>query len=546
MKNILGIILTFGLILNGLSSNACTVIVAGKKATKDGSVIVSHTDAGPDCRVHYVPGQKFEKGAQAPIYCGMVESGRPLGDYGEVLGHIPQVPETYGYFQSAYPQMNDHQLAIGESTLSQRDELKLDLENCAQIMTIEQAQAFALQRCTKAEDALELITSLLDKYGFRPSCVGESESLVIADTEEAWVLEVYSVGNDWTPESGKPGAIWAAQRVPDDQVLIIPNWSIIKQINPKDKKNFRVSKNYKDVAIEHGWYDPDSGMPFIWQDVYAPVPREWATSRFWLFYSTFCPDLPNLPNRYTTNPFAGEDQYTQYVEPLSIYPFSAQPKEKIDVKDVMEYQRSTFSGTIYDKENAPGWFYPGKEGKLVKSPLATPFPRKEMRRLLKINSRRNVARARGEYGMIAQLRAWLPDAVGGIYWFYVDNAFTSAYVPIYSGNTEIAACYKAYDPEEYNDNSIRWCVDFVDNLLYLRWQDAVQDLHEMRDPIEQAFFDEQAALDAEIQELLKEDPKLATERLNTLTIERMENIHKMFKNLRIKLITKYTNNKQGI
>ncbi len=545
LKNIF-LSLLLSILLFPQNSDACTVIVAGKNATTDGSVIVSHTDAGPDCRIHFVPGQSFEKGAQANVYWGMTESGRPLEDYGEILGQIPQVRQTYGYFQSAYPQMNEHQLAIGESTLSQRDELRLDRSICKQIMTIEQAQAFALQRCTKAEDALKLITTLLDKYGFLPSCVGESESLVIADPEEAWVLEVYSVGNDWTPESGEPGALWAAQRVPDDEILIIPNWSIIKQINPKDKKNFRVSKNYKQIAIDHGWYDPSSDMPFIWQNIYAPVPREWATSRFWLFYAQFCPDLPNLPNRFTEDPFAGEDQYTQYVEPLSIYPFSAKPEKKLSVQDVMNYQRSTFTGTIYDKENAPGWFYPSKDGSIVKSPLATPFPRKEIRRLLKINSRRNVARARGEYGMIAQLRSWLPDEVGGIYWFFVDNAFTSPYVPIYSGATDVAECYKIYDPEVYNENSMRWSVDFVDNLLYLRWQDAVKDLHEMRDPMEQSFFDEQADIDAQAQQMLKEDPQKAKEWLTKTTIERMEKAHKLFQYLRIKLITKYTNNKQGI
>jgi dipeptidase len=138
---------------------------------------------------------------------------------------------------------------------------------------------------------------------------------------------------------------------------MIPNWSIIKQIDIKDTANFRASVNYMSVAIEHGWYDPESGKDFVWQDVYAPVPREWATSRFWLFNAIFNPELPELPNRWPDDPFKGDDQYTQFVEPLSIYPFSFKPVKKIKVQDVMAYQRSTFSGTIYDKENAPGWYY---------------------------------------------------------------------------------------------------------------------------------------------------------------------------------------------
>lgn len=539
------LLLAFSLHIN-TSTNACTIIVAGKKATKDGSVIVSHSDAGPDCRVHIVPRAKFKDGSMTPVYWGMVDSGRPLGDYGDTLGFIPQVRETYTYFQSAYPHMNEYQLAIGESTTSQREELKLDLENCKQIMTIEQAQAFALQRCKTARQALDLITYLMDTYGFRPSCVGESETIVIADPNEAWVLEVFSVGNDWSPQSGKPGALWAAQRVPDDHVLMIPNWSIIKKIDLQDTANFRASSNYMQIAIDKGWYDPESGDPFIWQDIYAPVPREWASGRFWLFYSQVAPDLPGLPDRYTDDPFAGENQYTQYVEPLSIYPFSVKPKEKYSVQDVMAFQRSTFTGTIYDKENAPGWFYPGPEGKMVKSSLSTPFPRWEMRRLLKINSRRNVARARGEYGMIAQLRGWLPDEVGGIYWFYVDNAFVSAYVPMYAGITDVADFYKIYDPDEFSDNSIRWAVDFVDNLLYLKWQNAINDLLELRAPIEKSFFDEQEEVDKTFQELNAKSNKKARKYLTELTIKRQEEVLQIFKDLRIRLITKYTNNKQGI
>ena len=126
------------------------------------------------------------------------------------------------------------------------------------------------------------------------------------------------------------------------------------------------------------------------------------------------------------------------------------------------------------------------------------FQQKKRENFLKINRRRNTARARGEYGMIAQLRGWLPDAVGGVYWFYVDNAFTSAYVPMYAGVTDVAECYKTYDKEKFDENSMRWAVDFVDNLLYLKWQKAIKDLHAVRDPLEKRFFDEQEEVDKKI------------------------------------------------
>ncbi len=533
------------LLLFSVYSFSCTVIAVGKKASADGSVIISHTDAGPDCRIHYIAPKTHKAGSMANVYFGMVDLGRALGDYGEVLGQIPQVEHTYGYFQSAYPQINEYQLAIGESTLSQREELRVDPGICKQIMTIEQAQAFALQRCKTAQEAMELIGNLMETYGFLPSCVGESESLVIGDVNEIWVMEFFSVGNNWKPGTSEPGVIYAAQRVGEDQALIIPNWSIIKQIDIEDKANYRASSNYMQVAIDSGWYNPESGMPFIWQQAYTPILREWSTSRFWKFYYDYAPEL-KLPNRYTTDPFAGDNQYTQFVEPLSAYPFSVKPSKKIGVKDIMAFQRCTFEGTIYDKENAPVWYYPNKDGELVRSPIATPFPTDEMRKVMDINRRRNVARARGEYGMIAQLRGWLPNEVGGIYWVFVDNAYTSAYVPIYSGATDVAECYKVYDSEKFDNNSIRWCVDFVDNLMYLRWQDAVKDLREARDPLEQSFFDEQAEVDKKAQELLAKSPEKGQEYLTKLTIERMNKVHKLFVDMRYKLITKYTNNKQGI
>lgn len=529
-----------------LRNNACTIIVAGKKATTDGSVIVSHTDAGADCRLRVIPRKKYKKGDMAPVFYGIQQSDQPLNEYGDTLGYIPQVRETYQYIHSAYSHINEFQLAIGESTLSQRKELQMNRGDGDQIITIEQAQVFALQRCKTAREALTLITSLVEEYGFLPSCGPESECLVIADTNEAWVLEVFSVGKGWKKNSGKLGAIWAAQRLPDEHVTMIPNWSIIKTINVNDTENYRASKNYMQVAIEKGWYSVESGKPFVWQEAYSPTPREWATGRFWLFHALYAPELSDLPNRWTDNPFQGEDQYTQFVESLSTYPFSFKPNKLISVQEVMKFQRSTFTGTIYDKENSAAWYYPDKEGKMKKSAFATPFPHKETRKLLRINSRRNVARARGEYGMIAQLRGWLPDEIGGIYYVYVDNAYTSPYVPIYTGVTDVAECYKRYNKNKYDEKSMRWAVDFVDNLLYLRWQDAIKDVRLKRDVVENRFFKEQTEVDKKALKLVNNNRQKAKVYLTELTIDRMNELHQLYKELRIDLITKYTNNKQGI
>jgi dipeptidase len=481
----------------------------------------------------------------APVHWGIQDIHRPLNDFGDVIGQIPQVEQTYTYFHSAYPHMNEHQLAIGESTTSQRKELYVDMESCKQIMTVEQAMAFALQRYKSAREATEFIGRLMSEYGFLPSCVGESETLVIGDPTEIWVFEVFSVGSGWDPESGEPGAIWAAQRIPDDHALVVANWSIIKEIDNADTDNFMVSSNYKQYAIDKGWYDPNGTKPFIWQDIYAPIGREWATNRLWLFYSTYAPNYYEWPKRSLEDGhMMGYNQYIQYVEPLSIYPTSVKPERTISVQDVMAFQRSTFEGTIYDKTEDYDWYVPDGKGGVKKSPLATPFPSKDMRELLDINNRRNVARPQGYYGMIAQLRGWLPDPVGGIYWVFLDNAYTSAYVPIYAGTQEIAECYKNFDPTAYNEGSACWAIDFVDNLLYLKWQEAIRDVWTVRDPYEERLFAERDSIDRIALDLYDSGhQKKAKAFLTEYSQSNMEEVLEMFNTLRDDLIVKYSNSR---
>jgi len=523
----------------------CTDIIVGKLASVDGSAIVSHTGCGPECRVNIIPAQTFPKGARAPVFYGIQDVRKPLEDHGEVLGYIPQVEKTYAYFHSAYPQMNEHGLSIGESTLSQRAELQIDVAmGVKQIMTIEQAQVFALQRCTKAREAVELIGGLMEKYGFLPSCGPESEGICITDGNEAWVMEVFSVGPFWEPDSGKPGAIWAAQRVPDDHVAVIPNWSIIKRIDLSQPDWFMASPNYMQEAVDRGWYDPMTDGPFIWQEVYSPEPREWAVSRFWLFFATFAPNHRAWPDKRLRNPYGGYDAYHQFLEPLSLYPFSVKPDRKVSVRDVIAFQRSVFEGTIYDMTADVDWLVPDGKGGMKKSPLTTPFPTRDMRELLDITWRRQVSR--GGYGMVAQVRPWLPAPLRGVYWFYLDNQHVSTYVPIYSGAIEINPLYKTYDPDAFSEDSARWAIDFIDNLLYLRWQEAVKDLRKVRDPLEASFFAQQEDIDRRALEMLKKDPEEARRFLNQYTWDSMDKVVKMYRDLRKLLITKYTNNKLGL
>lgn len=527
----------------GYTADACTVIVAGRKATVDGSVLNSHTDCGPDCRLRIVPGRTYPEGAMAPVCYGLLTANQTEEEEPEILGYIPQARQTYTYFHSAYSHINEYQLCIGESTMSQRPELQVAKGEGKQIMTVEQAAVFALQRCKTAGEALELITRLMEEYGFLPSCGPESECLTLADPQEVWILELFSVGKGWTPGSGKPGAIWAARRLPDDHVAVIPNWSIIKEIDLSRPDEYRASSNYREVAIEKGWYDPESGRPFCWQEAYAPVPREWSMNRFWLFYETFAPGSIAIPRR-TADPYRNLDQYTQYVEPLGAYPFSVVPARKLSVQDIMAFQRSTFEGTIYDKENDAAWYYPdAASGKAIKSKLATPFPTAEMQKLMKTTRRRAVARMDGEYGMVAQLRSGLPRQIGGIYWVFVDNAYTSPYMPFFTGATAVPEAYRTYNPDIYSDNSARWAVDFVDNLLYLNWQEGKQDLQAAREPLEASFFTRNAEIEREYMSLASKNPRKAAELLDTYAETCAREIMQTYRTLRHTLLVKYTNNR---
>ena len=532
-------------------TSACTVIAAGRQATADGSVLVAQTDTGQDSRIYVVPAQSFEPGARAPVYFGIQDATLDLHDDGEILGYVPQVEQTYAYFHTAYSHINEHQLAIAESTTAQRDELKVTRETGEQIMTIEQAMAFALQRHRKARDAARFIGELMTEYGFIPSSGDGSEALAIGDTAEVWVFEVFGVGEGWTRASGKPGAIWAAQRVPDGHAVMIPNNSIIKEIDPDDSANFMVSDNYLQEAIDRGFYDPESGRPFVWQEAYAPLTAEWATGRFWLFHETFAPNHSAWPDRHLDGDlYKGLNQYFQVVEPLSIYPFSVAPEEKMGVQDIMAFQRSVFEGTIYDITAQPQWLVPGRDengdftNQFVKSPLATPFPGRDLRELLNLTYRRPVARHRGHSGMIAQLRGWLPDAIGGVYWIFVDNPYVGPYVPMYAGNLSVHESYRIYDPEQYDERSARWAFDFVDNLLNLKFQAAIEDVRAVREPFEAGMFERQAEIEAAALERYEADPQAARAYLTEYSNGLMAEATGLYVGLRNELIVKYTNNRE--
>lgn len=424
----------------------CTDVVAGKDATIDGSVMTAHTvDWRYDSDIDIRPAQDHAPGTMAPIYENIPyneQAANPLIK----LGEIPQVPHTYKYFHGAYPYANEFQLIIGETTLGGE---KNTVNSPEAIMTIEQAEVFALERTKTAREAIKLMGELLEKYGFRESAY-LGECLTVTDPYEAWVFEVFGVGPLWTPESGKSGAVWAAQKVPDDHITCVPNSSRIGEIkDPEKRDDLMISSNYIEVAEELGLYDSKSGEPFIWKYIYGDVENfdEWGQyNRLYTVYNYFSDEEYKL-----------EDAYK--------YPFSIKPNKKVTKEDYIKIYADSMQGTPYDMSDQEVWYYTNAKGERVKSPLATPQVTQHDINLLGIEYYRQTARYYCSIYWFSQARSWLPNEIGGVIWFGLDNPENSPFVPMYVGVNSVPESWVRLERDEYDEDSAWWAFASVDDLV---------------------------------------------------------------------------------
>jgi dipeptidase len=516
-------------VVNPYLAEACTTVLVGKDVSIDGSVINSHTaDSWYDSNLRVVQGAKYPKGTMMDVYINLLGEDR---NPPRVIGQIPQAEETYTYFHVGYSCFNEHQLSIGESTVGQKDELQAFLPDARGILTIEQLEILALQRTKTARDAIRLIGSMAEKYGFLPSCAGQGESLTIADPYEAWIFEIRSVGFGWTPESKKSGAVWAARRVPDDEVAVVTNGSVLTYIDLSKPDYFMASKNYMDVAIEHGWYDPKREKSFNWRNAYTPKTGYWSMYAPWVrerlhyLYKSLAPSKEWDPN--------GD---------LACYPFSIKPEKKLGVRDVIALLRSPLEGTPFNMEEHPAWLVPDVNGHLSKSELATPFPDRAMRTLLNIPYHRPVS-ARTSYSFVSQSRSWLPDSVGGVMWFSLGHPHMSTYVPVYAGVTQTPSEWRNFNMDQFSPSSARWVFMLTGDLVNKRYQQAFRDLEEMRRPIEGDIFKRQSEVEKRALDLLKKDKDAAVSFLNEETEKNMNEVKQKFWDFCTFLIAKYTWNR---
>ena len=470
--------------------DGCTSITLGKLATADGSVITSHTDDSHRTRswIDIVPPKKHKRGDMVPMYKRVQNDSLAMPTYAhKKVGEIPQVSETYGYINTAYPSLNRKQLGIGESTFGGREELQSD----AGIIDCQRLCQLMLERNTTARDAIKMAGDLLEKYGWNDY----GEALTIADKNEVWHFEVLGSGK------GKIGAVWVAQRVPDDHVSVNVNASTIKEINLDDPDYFMASKNIYKVATENGWYDADKET-FRFCYVYAPESRTSFASRRreWRVFDLLAPSLKLDPNAEN-------------------FPFSVKPDTLVTLEKLIGIFRDYYQGTPFDMRKT--LTVTDKDGKTIMSPLANPQMPYDDLKLHKINGgwgplgERTIARWYTMYATIIQLRNWLPDEIGGIEWLAMDNVASSVYVPIYGSVTDLPEEYKT--PGRINGYTLKsawWIFNRTGTLAAQRWGDMHKDLDAVWLPMQKSFVEEVGTIDQEANELYKKDPKEAVEFLN--------------------------------
>jgi len=496
-----------------VDEDGCIDIMAGKKATVDGSVLTSQTcDGGYDSRLIIIPAADHKPGTMAPVYKGIIRAAPEFPNREPLvkLGEIPEVPHTYKIFKIAYPIANDQGVIVGETTLRNETECSPNLDTA--IMYIEQLQIFGLQRAKTAREFIEIVGELAEKWGY----VDRGECLNVADENEVWVLEMYPVGPLWTPESGKPGAVWAAQRVPDDHIATVPNKSTIWEIDPNDTKNFIVSSNYKDAAIELGLYDPASGEPFIWRFTYMDRRTRAGTDRrTWRVF----------------NLLASESGPWLWTE-RSHYPFSIKPDKKVSYKDFIAIFQDEMIGTEYDNTEDQAWYVKPRggehAGEIVKSSLASPEPNRARQALLNIYSLDLPSGQTCSYYFVAQVRDWLPNEIGDVFWFGLDCPKTGVYVPVYVGNNEVPESWTVLDRTKFDRKSAWWAFAAINDQVNNLYGFLNPKLDEVLIPMQEEMYAKQESIEQEALKLYKNDPESAKKFLTDYTYSLMEKTEQVY------------------
>ncbi len=441
-------------------ADACTNLIAGKKATTDGSVMYtyaadSHTLYG---MLTHNQGRVYPKGAVRKV----VE-----WDTGKPLGEIPQAERTYNVVGN----MNEHQLSIGESTWGGREEL---VDTTGQsIIDYGSLIQIALERCKTAPEAVDFMGNLVNKYGYASS----GESFTIADKNEVWVMEMIGKG-------AEKGAVWIAVRIPDDAISGHANEPRIRQVDMKDRKNIKYSKDVISFARKRGYFNgKDEDFSFAdAYEIHTPSTRRGCDARVWSYFRRFAPDM---------------DQYYDWCagnqgKPMPLYVI---PDKKVSLKDMQWMMRDHFEGTPFDMTQDVG-----------AGPNHVPYRWRPMTYKVDGKEYRNeraIATQQTGWSYVSQSRDWLPDPVGGLLWFGTDDANTSVYIPFYCGMTEIPNELKPGDINTFSWDANFWVNTWVANQAYHRYDLMIPDIRKVQNSLEDCFRDSRKKVDGVLADYVK-------------------------------------------
>ena len=486
---------------DGMKRLSCTSIMVGKRASTDGSVITSHTcDSWYRTWMTMTPARDYERDTVTAIYDGRMHTQSPQDSTKMYRkGTIPQVRHTYRYLDTAYPCLNEKQLAMGETTIGGRDTLK----NKQGLFCIEELQRIALERCSTARDAIRLMGQLVKQYGYGDS----GECLTIADKNEVWIFEIFGEG----PK--KIGGVWAAQRIPDDEIAVSANISRIDRLDLNDPDHFMASDNIYDVARRLKLWDGKQEFSF------------------WRVYSggNYMKETKNYSVRehYIMNALAPSLHLSDTIQNL---PLSVKPDSLVSAERVMALLGSYYEGS--DKNLSGRHLIPNpkrkdKQGNLVESepdsivsPVSNPWMRPDEINMYyamgdsTMKNIRTVSVSWCAYSTVIQLRSWLPDEVGGVCWMALDNPGESPRFPIFSGTTELPKMLQVCGQHTDRDDAALWHYRKANRLATVRWGTYRKKLEPLRDYFVNKGQRELPWIEQSWLSLNATDPKAAQQMLN--------------------------------
>ena len=494
------LILSAAMLLASSGAFACSNLIVGKKASVDGSVLVSYNadDYGMFGHLCHYPAGTHPKGSMRHIYDW---------DSGVYHGEIEEAPVTYNVIGN----INEFQLSIGETTYGGREEMV----DSTGILDYGSLIYVTLQRAKTAREAISVMTSLVEKYGYN----SEGETFSICDPNEAWIMEMQGTG------AGSKGVVWVAMRIPDDAICAHANQSRIGKFNMKDKKNVLYSKNVISYARKMGWFN-GKDSDFSWKNTYAFPDfsgRRFCDARVWSFFNHYADDF----DRYL--PWAlGKDKDAEDM-PLWIV-----PNRKLSVADVENGMRDHYEGTALalDTTSIGGGIY---EMPYRPTPLTFTVDGKQY------FNERPISTQQTAFTFVSQLRSWLPREIGGVLWFGNDDANMVAYTPVYCGNTIQPACYntKGADAVTFSSDNAFWLCNMVSNMVYPRYSQLFPELKAVRDSLETSYFANQASIEKQAVDLYQTDKAAALKLLNNYSNAKADEMLASWKRLATRIIVKY-------